>query len=123
MLGAAGCGAEEPDGDAAAREDGEVVDISGSPRVGDETAGSVAQLVECTDWKEADPDERIGTLADVRSHINLEDTGVSAPELTDEEAFEIFDNVCEPAHAAGFRLYLIYARAIGFAELGRALDE
>ena len=50
------------------------------------TAGSVASLVECRDWNGADEAEQLATIADVRSQINLEDSGIEAPALTDEEA-------------------------------------
>lgn len=120
----AGCGGDpaEPEAQAAERE-GEVIDISGTEPVGEMTAGSVASLVECRDWNGASKEEQLATLADVRSQINLEDSGISAPALTDEEALEFFDSSCEPAWAQGFRLYKLYARAAGFVELKRAIDE
>ena len=121
-----GCGDGQPEaaaeGEPAARE-GEVIDISGTEPVGEMLAGSVAPLVECRDWNGASPEERLATVADVRSQINLEDSGISAPALTDEEAQEMFDSSCEPAWAEGFRLYKLYARAAGFVTLKRALDE
>ncbi len=86
------------------------------------TAGSVASLVECSDWSGADDAEKLATIADVRSQINLGDSGISAPELTDEEALELFDNACEPKYAQGFRLYKLYAHAVGFVELKRMID-
>lgn len=132
----AGCGASDapdrgaatPTGQAAAEDDaagqpGEVVDISGTDPVGEMTAGSVAALAECRDWLGADPAERLATIADIRSQINLEDSGIDAPALTDEEAGELFDNSCEPEYAAGFRLYKLYARGVGFVELKRMLEE
>ena len=123
----AGCGDDddpqaEADAEAGDRG-GQVIDISGTEPVGEMLAGSVAPLVECRDWNDASAEERLATVADVRSQINLEDSGISAPALTDEEAQELFDSSCEPAWAQGFRLYKLYARAAGFVELKRALDE
>lgn len=120
-LALAGCGSGEEASAEPERPD-EVVDISGTEPVGEMTAGSVAQLVECKDWNEADEAERLATIADVRSQHNLEDGGVESPALTDEEAAAVFDNACEAPHAQGFRLYLLYARAASFAPLARELE-
>jgi len=114
--------AAEPEAQAAEREGG-VVDISGTEPVGEMLAGSVAQLAQCRDWNGASPEERLATLDDVRSQINLEDSGISAPALTDEEAQDLFDDACEPTWAQGFRLYKLYARAAGFITLQREIDE
>jgi len=122
-LSAAGCGSDseasagpEPEAEAPS---GEVVDIAGTEPVGEMTAGSVASLVECRDWNEADEGERLATIADVRSQINLQDSGIDAPALTDEESARMFDNSCRPAWAQGFRLYKLYARAAGWVQLER----
>ena len=124
-LAGAGCGSQEP---AATAETGAdpaegVVDISGTEPVGEMTAGSVASLVECRDWTAATPEQQLATIADVRSQINLEDSGIDAPALTDEEAQEMFDNSCRPVWAQGFRLYKLYARAAGWVTLKRAVEE
>jgi len=125
----AGCGGEggsavvsEEDPPAPEKGD-QVIDISGTQPVGEMTAGSVASLVECRDWNGASPEEQLATIADVRSQINLEDSGIDAPALTDGEALEFFDGACEPAYAQGFRLYKLYARAAAFITLKRELDE
>lgn len=124
-LAGAGCGSEDSDAAAGAGPDpdGAVVDISGTEPVGEMTAGSVAQLAECRDWNGGTPEQQLATIADVRSQINLEDSGIDAPALTDEEAQEMFDRSCKPAWAQGFRLYKLYARAAGWLPLKRALDE
>jgi hypothetical protein len=103
--------------------EGDVVDISGTEPVGEMTAGSVAPLAECRDWNGADPGERLATIADIRSQMNLEDSGIDAPALTDDEAAQLFDGACGPDYAGGFRLYKLYARGAGFVELKRLLDE
>lgn len=123
-LAGAGCGSE--DSKATAEADPEpqgVIDISGTEPVGEMTAGSVASLVECRDWNAATAEQQLATIADVRSQINLEDSGIDGPSLTDSEAQEMFDNSCEPTWAQGFRLYKLYARAVGWVTLKRALDE
>jgi hypothetical protein len=137
LLVLAGCGGgDDPESPVAASSSasaaeraqaaGEVVDIAGTEpgaqAVGEMTAGSVASLVECRDWNGASEEQKLATIADVRSQINLGDSGIEAPELTDAEAMAMFDSSCEPAYAGGFRLYKLYARAIGFVGLKRMLD-
>jgi hypothetical protein len=85
--------------------------------VGELKAGSVAPLAQCRDWNRGTRAEKLATIADVRSQINLEDAPVEAPPLTDEEAYGLFEDACRPAFAAGFRLYKLYARAAAFSPL------
>lgn len=122
----AGCGSDGSDGTATAASgegtSGDIVDISGTEPVGEVLAGSVAPLVTCQDWNGADEAERLATIADVRAQVNRRDDGLTEPELTDEEASEVFDGACRPDYAFGFRLYKLYARAAGFVTLDRALD-
>jgi len=93
---------------------------SGEPEaepVGQELGGSVAPLASCFDWVDATEAEKLATIEDVRDQVNLQGTGVDAPALSDEEAMEVFDNGCDRPEAAGFRLYLLYARAAAFMPL------
>ena len=85
-------------------------------------AGSVAALVTCRDWKGADEKERLATIADIRKQLAPQDSGIKLPELTDEEAAEVFDNSCEIESSGGFRLYKLYAQAAGFVTLKRAIE-
>jgi hypothetical protein len=87
--------------------------------LGPVTAGSVARLAQCRDWRAGTRARRMATVYDVRSQINLEDGPVEIPTLTDEEAYELFQNACAEDFARGFRLYKIYARATGYAYLAR----
>ena len=100
-----------------------MVDISGTEAVGPVTAGSVAQLADCGDWNAATEEQKLATIEDVRSQLSRPDSGISGPVLTDDEAMEAFDTSCEPSWAAGFRLYKLYARSVGFVELKRRLDD
>ena len=122
-VGLAGCGSG--DDEPAARDDGRpdtVVDISGTDPVGQMLAGSVAALVNCRDWKGAGEEERLATIADIRDQLAPQGSGIEIPELTDEEAAEVFDNSCRPGWAGGFRLYKLYAKAAGFVTLKRAIE-
>jgi hypothetical protein len=123
-LAVAGCGGEEPSQAQQAQEGGnEPVDISGTEPAGQMIGGSVAPLAMCSDWNGANEPERLATIEDIRTQLGAQDSGITAPELTDEEAEEMFDNSCEPSWAAGFRLYKLYARAVGFVELKREIEE
>lgn len=99
---AAGCGSDP--------EDSEPV----GP-VGEERAGSVAQLAECSDWMAGDRAQREATVEVIKAAINLEDGTGETPELSDEEAYRVIDTTCSEDFAGGFRLYKVYARATSFA--------
>jgi hypothetical protein len=123
LVALGGCGSD--DGEATAPANGRpdaVVDVSGTEAVGPMVAGSVAALVTCRDWKGADEGERLATIADIRKQLGPQDSGIKLPELTDEEAGEVFDNGCKIDGSAGFRLYKLYAQAAGFVTLKRAVE-
>ena len=105
-LGACG-GGPEPEAGAAGEADA----------VGQQLGGSVAQLAQCRDWNAGTEAQRVATIEDIRSHVNLEDTGVEASELSDAEAMEVFDNGCDEPAADGYRLHVMYARAAAFKPL------
>ena len=124
LIAVAGCGSD--DGETPAKDDTRpdgVVDVSGTEPVGQMVAGSVAALVTCRDWEGADEDERVATIADIRKQLAPQDSGITLPELTDEEAEEAFDNGCGIEGSDGFRLYKLYAQAAGFVTLKRAVED
>jgi hypothetical protein len=124
LAAAGGCGSEDRANEEPERPaGGGVVDISGTAPVGEVSAGSVAQFVSCADWKGATRDQKLATIADVRSQVSRDEPGVEAPALTDDEAMRVFDTACRPDWAGGFRLYKIYAQAAGFAPLARAVND
>lgn len=92
-------------------------DQDGAGPVGGELAGSVAQLAQCSDWAGATEGQKLATIEDIRSHVNQENSGVTASELTDDEATEVFDRGCANPGAGSFRLYVMYARAAAFKPL------
>lgn len=77
----------------------------------------MAQLVQCRDWVGATDEQKLATVADIRSQVNREDAGVTASELSDDEAIEVFENGCDEPSAAGYRLHVMYARAAAFKPL------
>ncbi len=124
LLGLSACGSGDEPAQAATagRDAGGVIDISGTDPVGEMSAGSVAALVTCSDWRGASEKQRLATIADIRSQLGPQDDGFKVPELTDEEAEQVFDGSCRPDWAEGFRLYKLYAQAVGFVGLKRAID-
>ncbi len=91
----------------------------GAKPLGQVTAGSVAQLAQCSDWKDGTRAQRLATIADIRAQVNLRDGTVQIPALSDERAYRLFQSACSNDFAASFRLYKLYARATGFSYLGR----
>jgi hypothetical protein len=87
--------------------------------LGQKLGGSVASLANCSDWAGGPRDRKLATIADIRSQVNRDDTGIEAPPLSDDEAMKLFDGECAKPYAKGFRLYVIYARAAGWAPLLR----
>jgi hypothetical protein len=112
-LAAAGCGDEgESEG-------------SGEPEaqpVGQDLGGSVASLANCRDWVEGTQAEKLATIEAIRAQLNRGDAAVEAPPLSDEEALDVFNGACRESFASDFRLYVLYARAAGFAPLTREAE-
>ena len=94
---------------------GDSEDESEATALGEVRVGSVAQFAQCRDWDSGTREERLATIDDIREQINLQDSNVKTPELSDEAAYELFESTCREDFAGGFRLYKVYARAAGFA--------
>ena len=89
--------------------------------LGQELAGSVAHLAQCKDWVGGSRERKLATIDDIRRQVNRRDTGIQSPPLSDEEALGLFDRACSNRYARSFRLYVLYARAAGFAPLTRGV--
>lgn len=83
--------------------------------VGQKLVGSVAQMATCSDWNGGNRAQRIATIHDIRQQVNLKDSAVQTPELSDHAAYEVLQNTCKRNFAGSFRLYKLYARAASFA--------
>ena len=79
----------------------------------------MAPLAQCSDWNKGTEAEKLATIEDIRGQVNRESGTVQAPPLSDDEAMQVFDNACANDFAESFRLYVLYARAAGFAPLTR----
>lgn len=104
LLALAACGSE-PEREREAKAVGQVL------------VGSVAQMATCSDWNGGTREQRVATIHDIRQQINLKDSAVQTPELSDDVAYEILTNHCGKGYAGSFRLYKLYARAASFAPL------
>lgn len=113
--GVAACGGD----DAADRAAAERAARTKAVPLGPLLAGSVAPLAQCRHWVGGTRIRKLATIDDIRGQVNRRDTGVTSPALTDEEAYGLFDRACSNGYARGFRLYVLYARAAGFAPLTR----
>ena len=87
--------------------------------LGEKLGGSVATLVNCSDWSGGPRERKLATIADIRNQVSRDDTAVKAPPLSDTEAMKLFDLECSRSYSKGFRLYVLYARAAGWAPLLR----
>jgi hypothetical protein len=81
--------------------------------------GSVATLANCRDWNGGPRDRKLATIADIRNQVNRDDTGIETPPLSDSEAMQLFDRECARPWSKSLRLYVMYARAAGWAPLLR----
>ena len=111
VLALSGCGGDGDSGAAATERK--------VKPLGELLAGSVAPLAQCKDWVGGPRDRKLATIDDIRNQVSRRDTGVEAPALSDQEALELFDRACANRYARSFRLYVLYARAAGFAPLTR----
>lgn len=85
--------------------------------VGISRAGSVAQYADCGDWKAATREQRLATVADIRSQLTPQESKSAASPLPDAHAYKVFQEACSPEWADSLRLYKLYFRVQGFAPL------
>lgn len=84
--------------------------------VGGPTLGVPIQLADCTDWKDATVEERLGTIAQIQNFAGgpVGTEGGQGATLDEDRAYEVMENFCEQEFARGFKLYKIYTRAAAF---------
>jgi hypothetical protein len=96
---------------------------STQPRVGvGPNVGQPINLADCSDWNQANTEERLGTIQELKGFAGGPVVGnnASSPSgtgavLDDKQAYELFDNYCKADFARGFKLYKLYERAAAFA--------
>jgi hypothetical protein len=83
--------------------------------------GQPIALADCHDWNQADTEQRLGTIQQIKDFAGGPVVGnnASSPHgtgsvLDDKQAYNLFNNWCEQSFAQGFKLYHLYQRAAGF---------
>ncbi|MDX6650969.1 MAG: hypothetical protein QOJ97_2920 [Solirubrobacteraceae bacterium] len=85
--------------------------------VGHESAGSVVQFADCSDWRRGSRAERMVTIVRLRGQLTPQRSKTAASPLRDERAYALIQKACTPAFAGSLRLYKLYVRMQGFAPL------
>ena len=120
-LPACGDGGDDDGGAAAgARDKDAPVDIRG---VGLVRGNSTAQFANCRAWRGGTEERRYATIEDIRGQLTPQVSESEASDLSDEEAYRIFQHVCASEFSDELRLYKLYARAQAFAPLTAAAGE
>jgi hypothetical protein len=80
--------------------------------------GAPINLADCTDWKQASVDQRLGTIEQLKNYVGapVAGTGGSGGTLDDDKAYDLFENYCANEFARGFKLYKLYSRAAAFSD-------
>jgi hypothetical protein len=111
---ALGCGED------AATRDGARVDIRG---VGLVSGNSTAQFANCRDWRGGTVKQRYATIEDIRGQLTPQRSRTAESDLSDDEAYRVFQHVCAAGFSDKLRLYKLYARAQAFAPITKDSGE
>jgi hypothetical protein len=83
--------------------------------------GQPISLADCNDWEQANTEQRLGTIKQLKGFAGGPVVGnnASSPSgtgsvLTDEDAYDLFNGWCGQSFARGFKLYKLYERAAAF---------
>ncbi len=84
----------------------------------DSRIGTRIDLLDCADWRRADPRERSDTIEAIREFAGgpAGPPGGRGATLDDDRAYAVFERQCRPDFAASFRLYKLYTRAAAFSQ-------
>ena len=89
--------------------------------VGPNVGQSIA-LADCNDWNQANTEQRLGTIQQLKDFAGGPVVGnnASSPSgtgavLDDKQAYSLFENYCKESFARGFKLYKLYERAASFS--------
>jgi hypothetical protein len=107
------CGANDDDDGAAGRDRDAPVDIRG---VGLMSGNSTAQFANCSDWRGGSVKRRYATIEDIRGQLTPQSSKAAESDLSDAEAYRVFQRVCASGFSDELRLYKLYARAQAFAQ-------
>jgi hypothetical protein len=83
--------------------------------------GQPINLADCNDWQQANVEQRLGTIKQLRGYAGgpIIGNNASSPSgtgsvLDDKDAYELFNRWCGQSYARGFKLYKLYTRAAAF---------
>ncbi len=79
--------------------------------------GTTAQFADCQDWRRGTVAERYATIKDIRGQLTPQESQTAESDLSDAQAYTLFQRSCANDYGTKFRLYKLYARAQGFAPL------
>jgi hypothetical protein len=84
--------------------------------------GQPINLADCNDWNQANTEQRLGTIHQLKDFAGGPVVGNNAGSpagrgsvLDDKEAYDLFNRYCAQDFARGFKLYKLYERAAAFA--------
>jgi hypothetical protein len=114
------CGGEDNEGGATSGDRKAPVDIRG---VGLMAGNSTAQFANCRDWRGGSVKRRYATIRDIRGQLTPQVSESEESDLSDKEAYRIFQRVCANDFSDELRLYKLYYRAQAFAPLTQDAGE
>jgi hypothetical protein len=83
--------------------------------------GQPISLADCRDWNQANTEQRLGTLQQIKDFAGgpIVGNNASSPSgtgavLDDKDAYNLFNRWCDQSFARGFKLYKLYERAAAF---------
>jgi hypothetical protein len=83
--------------------------------------GQPISLADCNDWNQANTEQRLGTIEQLKGFAGgaIVGNNASSPSgtgavLDDKDAYNLFNGWCEQSYARGFKLYKLYERAAAF---------
>ena len=83
--------------------------------------GQPISLADCDDWSQANTEQRLGTIKQLKDFAGgpIVGNNASSPSgtgavLDDKDAYNLFNRWCDQSFARGFKLYKLYERAAAF---------
>ena len=83
--------------------------------------GQPISLADCHDWNQANTEQRLGTIQQLKDFAGGPIVGNSATSpsgtgavLDDKQAYDLFNRYCAASFASAFKLYKLYERAAAF---------
>jgi hypothetical protein len=84
--------------------------------------GQPISLADCNDWNQANTQQRLGTIKQLKDFAGGPVVGNNASSpagtgsvLDDKKAYDLFNGWCSESFARGFKLYKLYERAAAFS--------